>query len=73
MKTICPHCNYEYPDIDNNLLGQEVECAICKEIFVVEPVKIDRQIDIKPQPENIVKRKQYKVLSVKDGGVACSV
>lgn len=49
MKTICPHCNYEYPDIDNNLLDQEVECFNCKEIFVVEHIKFDRQIDIKPQ------------------------
>lgn len=49
MKTICPHCNYEYPEVDDNLLGQEVECTNCKEIFVVDQIKFDRQIDIKPQ------------------------
>ena len=66
MKTICPHCNFEYPEIDDSLLDKKVECAECGEIFVAKVPVFDRQIDIKQSSTK--KHKQYKVLSIKDGG-----
>ena len=39
MKTICPHCDQEYPDIPDDYLGMTCECAVCNKKFVVEKVK----------------------------------
>ena len=36
MKVLCPHCNYEYPDISKNLRNQIVLCANCNEEFVAD-------------------------------------
>ena len=36
MKVLCPHCNYEYPDISENLRNQIVLCANCNEEFVAD-------------------------------------
>ena len=55
MKTICPHCNLEYPEIDDSLLDKKVECAECGEIFVVEKVKISQDGNNKTQKHNVGK------------------
>ena len=43
MKTICPHCNQEYPETPDEYLGKTCECAACHKDFVVEKVRFCRR------------------------------
>lgn len=38
MKTICPHCNQEYPETPDEYLGTTCECTVCHKDFVIEKV-----------------------------------
>ena len=39
MKTICPHCKQEFPEIPEEYLGMTLECPVCKNEFVCEKPK----------------------------------
>ena len=38
MKTICPHCKQEFPDIPDEYLGKTLECPTCRKAFVCEKI-----------------------------------
>jgi hypothetical protein len=38
MKTICPHCKQEYPEIPDEYLGITLQCSVCEKEFVCEKV-----------------------------------
>ena len=39
MKTICPHCNQEFPETPDEYLGMTLECPMCHQNFVCEKLK----------------------------------
>ena len=39
MKTICPHCNQEFPETPDEYLGMTLECPVCQKEFVCEKPK----------------------------------
>ena len=39
MKTICPHCNQEFPETPDEYLGMTLECPSCHRNFVCEKPK----------------------------------
>lgn len=58
MKTMCPHCYFEYAEADNTLAGKEVECANCNMKFIAEDLeknKNKRIHAVKTPPQKIEK------------------
>lgn len=39
MRTICPYCKQDFPEVPEEYLDTRVECSVCKKQFVVKPVK----------------------------------
>lgn len=39
MKTICPHCKQEFPDIPNEYLNMSLECPVCHKNFICRKPK----------------------------------
>jgi hypothetical protein len=39
MKTICPHCKQEFPEIPDEYLGMTLQCSVCEKEFVCEKPK----------------------------------
>ena len=67
MKTCCPSCGQNY-DVENECVGQNVECTCCKAKFIVKPFV---QSVAQPQQKSSVKAakptmKEYKVLTQND-------
>ena len=34
MKTICPHCKQEFPEIPDEYLGMTLQCSVCQKEFL---------------------------------------
>ena len=54
MKTICPHCKQEYPEIPDEYLGMTLQCSVCKKEFVCEKVNtriVPPQSQFVPPPD----------------------
>ena len=39
MKTICPHCKQEYPEVPDEYSGMTLQCSVCQKEFVCEKAK----------------------------------
>ena len=39
MKSFCPHCNQEFPELPDSYLGMTLECPTCNNQFVCEKAK----------------------------------
>ncbi len=44
MKTICPHCKQEFPEIPDEYLDMILECPVCKKEFVCEKVMTPQEM-----------------------------
>lgn len=68
MKTICPHCYFEYAEVDDMLAGKEVECANCNMKFVAENIQEKKQTCPRavpaPPPPPIKKSRLARVCAI---------
>ena len=54
MKSICPHCKQEYPELPDEYQGMTLECSVCKQQFVCENLQAAQQVQpqmVQPYPQ----------------------